>query len=180
MVALLLVAVSVGLDNFAASTALGVSGVDRRLRVRIALVFGLFEGTMPLIGLAIGRSLAHELGSIATPVAGGLLALAGAYAVVNELIVDRTETKKPELNVGRLILIGGLLSIDNLLIGFALGVYDVNLVIAAVTIAGISVCLSLLGLEIGERLGKRLGHWSELVGGGVLIVVGVGIGTGLP
>ena len=104
MVALLLVAVSVGLDNFAASTALGVSGVDRRLRVRIALVFGLFEGTMPLIGLAIGRSLAHGLGSIATPVAGGLLALAGAYAVVNELIVDRTETKKPELNVGRLSL----------------------------------------------------------------------------
>jgi putative Mn2+ efflux pump MntP len=82
MVALLLVAVSVGLDNFAASTALGVSGVDRKLRLRIALIFGLFEGIMPLLGLAIGQSLAHHLATIGTPVAGGLLGLAGAYAIV--------------------------------------------------------------------------------------------------
>jgi putative Mn2+ efflux pump MntP len=83
------------------------------------------------------------------------------------------------LNDRRLILIGGVLSIDNLVIGFALGAYGVNLVIAAVTIAGTSVGLSLLGLEIGERLENRLGRRSELVGGGVLIVVGIGIGIGL-
>lgn len=134
---------------------------------------------MPLLGLAIGRSLAHHLGTIGTPVAGGLLGLAGAYVIVWGLFAERTEAKKPELNDRRLILIGGVLSIDNLVIGFALGAYGVNLVIAAVTIAGTSVGLSLLGLEIGERLGTRLGRWSELVGGGVLIVVGIGIGIGL-
>ena len=65
MTALLLVAMSVGLDNFAASTALGVSGVDCKLRIRLAVIFGVFEGVMPVVGLLLGRSLAHDLGSTA-------------------------------------------------------------------------------------------------------------------
>jgi putative Mn2+ efflux pump MntP len=41
MLALLLVAVSLGLSNFAAAIAIGVSGVDARTRLRVAIVFGL-------------------------------------------------------------------------------------------------------------------------------------------
>lgn len=44
VLALLLVALSIGLDNLGATTALGVSGVDRRLRLQVALIFGVFEG----------------------------------------------------------------------------------------------------------------------------------------
>jgi len=43
----------------------------------------------------------------------------------------------------------------------------------------VSVGLSLLGLEIGSRLGRHLGLRSELVGGIVLIAVGAAVGTGL-
>jgi manganese efflux pump family protein len=179
VVALLLVAISVGLDNFAASTALGVAGVDRKLRVRVAVIFGVFEGVMPVVGLLLGRSLAHDLGSTAKPAAGALLGAAGAYAIVTALLGDRRKTERPELGVRHLVLIGGALSIDNLVIGFALGAYHVDLAAAAVTIAVVSVALSLLGLEIGARLGARLGPRSELVGGAVLIVVGVAVGVGL-
>jgi len=69
--------------------------------------------------------------------------------------------------------------IDNLVIGFALGAYHVNLILAAVMIAVMSVALSLLGLEIGRRLGERLGQRAELVGGAVLILVGAAIATGV-
>ncbi len=180
MVALLLVAVSVGLDNFGASAAIGVSGVDRSLRIRVALIFGVFEAAMPVIGLLLGRSLVQYLGSVAKPLGGGLLVLAGTYAIATELVAgDRETAEDTELSMKRLILIGVALSIDNLVIGFALGAYHVDIVIAAVTIAMISVALSLLGLEIGRRLGDRLGPRAELVGGAVLILVGVAIGTGL-
>jgi manganese efflux pump family protein len=180
VVALLLVALSVGLDNFAASTALGVTGVDRRLRLRVAGIFGAFEGLMPILGLLLGRTVAHDLGSTAKPAAGALLGAAGAYAFVSGLRHNREGTRDPELNVRHLILIGGVLSIDNLVIGFALGAYRVDFWIAAVTIALVSIALSLLGLEIGGRLGARLGQRSELVGGAVLVLVGVAIGMGLP
>jgi putative Mn2+ efflux pump MntP len=134
---------------------------------------------MPLVGLVLGRSLAGELGSVATPVAGALLGLVGAYSLANGVRSGRSNADPLEVSFGRLLLIGAILSIDNLVIGFALGAYNVSLVVAAVTIGGISVALSLLGLEAGQRLGDRLGSWSELVGGGVLILVGVGIGVGL-
>lgn len=179
MLALILVAVSVGLDNFGAATAIGVSGVDRKLRLQVALIFGVFEAAMPVVGLLLGHSLARDLGTAAKPIGGTLLGLAGAYAIVIELVGKREAAKKPDLDAKRLILIGAVLSIDNLVIGFALGTYHVNLVVAAIAIGAVSVALSLLGLEIGRRLGERLGQRSELMGGVVLIAVGVAIGTGL-
>jgi putative Mn2+ efflux pump MntP len=38
--------------------------------------------------------------------------------------------------------------------------------------------LSLVGLELGQWLGERIGQWSEEIGSGVLIVVGIAIGSG--
>jgi manganese efflux pump family protein len=177
--ALVLVALSVGLDNFGAATAIGVSGVDATLRLRIALIFGFFEGAMPLLGLLLGHSVAHDLGTAATPLGGALLGLVGAYAVASEFVNGPRAQKNTGYGVTRLVLLGAALSIDNLVIGFALGAYRVDLLVAAITIALVSVGLSLLGLEIGHRLGARLGRKGELVGGIVLILVGIGIGTGL-
>lgn len=179
MLALLLVALSVGLDNFGASTALGVSGVDRNLRLQVALIFGVFEAAMPVVGLLLGHSLSQDLGAASNPIAGTLLGLVGTYVIVTELVSQKTATPGPKPSIKHLVLLAAVLSIDNLAIGFALGAYHVDLVLAAVTIAAVSVALSLLGLEIGRRLGTRLGQRSELVGGAVLILVGVAIGTGL-
>jgi putative Mn2+ efflux pump MntP len=99
--------------------------------------------------------------------------------VVSQLVTKHQAAREFGLSVRRLVLIGAALSIDNLVIGFAFGAYHVNLWVAALTIAAVSVGLSLLGLEIGGRLGERLGRRSEFAGGAVLILVGVAIGTGL-
>ena len=177
---LLLVALSVGLDNFGAATALGIAGVDRNLRIRVAFIFGVFEAAMPVVGLLLGHSLAHRLGAASKPIAGGLLGVAGAYAIINELTGEsEAAPERGGVTTKRLVLIGAGLSIDNIVIGFALGTYHVNILAAALLIATVSVALSLLGLEVGGRLGERLGRRSELVGGVVLIVVGVAVGTGL-
>ena len=115
----------------------------------------------------------------ARPVAGSLLGLAGAYAITTALLGEREVTKNHEMSARRLLVIGAALSIDNLVVGFALGTYHVALVVAAVVIATVSVALSLVGLQGGEWLGGRLGNWSEIVGGAILVLVGVGIAVGL-
>jgi putative Mn2+ efflux pump MntP len=71
------------------------------------------------------------------------------------------------------------LSIDNLVVGFALGVYNVSVFEAAVVMGVVSVLLSLLGLELGSRLGKRVEAWSEELGGGVLVLIGLALAFGL-
>jgi putative Mn2+ efflux pump MntP len=64
-------------------------------------------------------------------------------------------------------------------VGFALGTLPVNLLVLSLGIAAVSVGMSLIGLELGSRLGEHTGRYSELVGGIVLIVVGVAIATGV-
>jgi putative Mn2+ efflux pump MntP len=175
VLALLLVALSLSMSNFAASIAIGLSGVDAALRVRIALAFGLFEAGMPVVGLVIGRQLTGTLGGDAHLIGGGLLAAAGLYTVIEALRPDDQEPGLDTLGTGRLLLLAAGLSVDNLVVGFALGADNASLVLAVALITTSSVGLSLVGLELGARLGGRVEQFSELLGGVVLIAVGAAI-----
>ena len=183
MLALVLVALSLGLSNFAASIGIGISGIDARTRWRVGVVFGLFEAGMPVVGLLLGRSLAGTLGGATRWVGAGLLIATGAYAVIQSLR-SRGQGGDGRQDVagqrtGRLLVTGAALSIDNLAVGFALGAYHVSLVAAAAVIGAVSVGLSMAGLELGSRLGARTGENGELLGGAVLIGVGIAIAAGV-
>jgi manganese efflux pump family protein len=184
MVALVLVAVSVGLSNFAAAIGIGVSGIDARTRLRVGVIFGLFETAMPILGLLLGRSLATTLGHAARWIGAALLIATGLYTVIHAL----RSTARPEgqtqaapagQRTGRLLVTGAALSIDNLVVGFALGTFHVSLAVAVAVIGAVSVALSLIGLELGSRIGARTGERGELIGGLVLMGVGAVIAAGL-
>jgi manganese efflux pump family protein len=176
VLALVLAAGSLGLDNFAASIAIGLSGVDHSLRVRIALIFGIFEAVMPAIGVLLGRRLSGPLGDWAHVIGGLLLIGVGAEATIAAV---RARDERPReiagARLGRLLALGAALSIDNLVVGFALGAYRTPVALSIALIAGVSVGLSLVGLELGARLGTRVEHRSELLSGVVLIGVGAAI-----
>jgi putative Mn2+ efflux pump MntP len=184
MLALLLVALSLGLSNFAASVGIGVSGIDQRARLRVGVIFGIFETGMPILGLLLGRSLASALGHAAQWIGAALLIATGIYAVVQAIrSKGGPDGKAPAApagqQAGRLLITGAALSIDNLAVGFALSTFHVNLAVAAVVIGAVSISLSLLGLELGSRLGTRTGDRGELIGGLVLIGVGTAIAAGV-
>jgi putative Mn2+ efflux pump MntP len=192
MLALLLVAVSLGLSNFAASVGIGVSGVDARTRLRVGVIFGVFETAMPIIGLLAGRGLARTLGHGAHWVGAALLIATGACTLIQAIRADgrpdhmHADTASPDsaarpadLQTWRLIITGAALSVDNLAVGFALGTYHISFGVAALVIGAVSVTMSLIGLELGHRLGTRAGGRGELVGGLVLIGVGIAIAAGV-
>jgi manganese efflux pump family protein len=181
VIALVLVALSLGLSNFAAAIGIGIAGVDARTRVRVGVVFGIFEAGMPILGLALGHSLASALGHAARWAAAGLLIVTGVYGLSQAMRADAAASDPPagQQQAGRLLLTGIALSIDNLAVGFALGTYHVSLVLAAAVIGTVSVVMSLIGLELGAKIGMRAGRRGELVGGLVLIGVGVAIGVGI-
>jgi putative Mn2+ efflux pump MntP len=181
VIALLLVALALGIDNLAVSVGIGVSGVRGAVRARVAIVFGLFEAGMPLIGLVIGRAVSGELGGAARWVGGGLLAAVGCYQVI-EWLRERSspgEQAAPgSWGTGKLLVSGLALSIDNLIVGFALGAYHVNIGVAALVIGVVSVAMALIGLEVGARVGRALGARGELAGGVVLVAIGAVMATG--
>src|SRR3984957_13383249 len=151
MLALLLLAVALGLSNFAAAIGIGVSGVRGRDRVRIAVVFGVFEAGMPVLGVALGRGLASSLGHVAHWLGGAALVLIGVTGLVlawrgsraggGARPVDepapaggaapgRPAAGRPSWRLGRVVISGLALSADNLAAGFALGACHTGLAVA--------------------------------------------------
>ena len=180
LLSLLLVSLSVGLSNFAGAIGIGLSGIDAKTRIRVGLAFGFFEALMPLIGLLLGQAVAGYIGHHLTGyVAGGILILTGAYTIWQGWGLERKEQPRPSLQTQSLLITAIALSIDNLAVGFALAVYHIQIVLAAATMGAVSVAMSLAGLELGHRLGRRVEGWSEEIGGAVLILVGVAIALGL-
>lgn len=175
---LAVVAVALGLSNLAAAIGIGMSGVDGRVRLRVGLVFGAFEAAAPAVGLILGRGAAQTVGAGGRYLGGGLLIAVGGWALV------RTRTGRPadaptRLRPGPLIVTGAALSVDNLVVGFALGTQDVSVGVAAAVIASVSVVMALAGLELGHRLGGLIGQRSEEISGAVLVVVGIAIVSGV-
>jgi manganese efflux pump family protein len=186
VIPLLLAAVAVGLGNLAASVAIGVAGVDTRTRLRVAIVFGIFEAGMPVVGLLIGRRLATELGEDVRWAGAALLIAIGAVSLIRSVREGRQhpdqEPRAPEPagpGLSRLLLSGLALSMDNLVIGFALGTYGVGILEGALVIGAVSVAMSLAGLELGGLLGRWAGRRTEQVSGVILILVGAAIAAGL-
>jgi putative Mn2+ efflux pump MntP len=185
LLSLLLVSLSVGLSNFAGAIGIGLSGIDTRTRLRVGLAFGLFEALMPVIGLLLGQAVAGHLGHVAKYLGAAILVLTGAYT-----IWQGRRTAAQERRTGTVVAVQGLrthqllvtalaLSIDNLAVGFAIAQYNVQIVLAAAMMGAVSVALSLVGLELGYRLGERVEEWSEEIGGVVLIGVGIALALGV-
>ena len=178
VLALVLSAFAVGLDNFAAAIGIGIAGVDARTRVRVAVIFGFFEAAMPLVGLLIGHSSAHGLGQATRYIGGGLLAAAGLWSLVEARRSSVAPEDSPEAlqragqGSGALVMAGLALSIDNLVIGFGLGVTKTPLAASLLVFGLVSVGLSLAGLELGRTLGARMQERADWVAGVVLIAVG--------
>jgi putative Mn2+ efflux pump MntP len=173
---LALTAVALGLSNFAASIGIGLSGVDANLRVRVAIVFGFFEAAMPVVGLVLGHRLSASIGSASSYLGGGLLIAVGLYSVVQ---ARRSSASPTPVHDGlTLVVTAAALSIDNLVVGFALGTQTVPIALSAAVIASVSVAMSLLGLELGQRLGRSIEQRSHQIGGAVLVLVGASIAAG--
>jgi len=178
VLALLLLAAALGLDNLAAAIGIGVTGVSGGTRVRIAVVFGLFEAGMPVLGLVLGHGLADSLGQAARWLGGTVLIAFGAAGLAKAWRQRNSPQRIGHQRIGQLLLAGFVLSGDNLAAGFALGAYHTSVAVAAVVFGVVSVGMSLIGLELGARIGAAAGERSELIACALLIVVGAVIAAG--
>ncbi|HYL07593.1 MAG TPA: manganese efflux pump [Candidatus Udaeobacter sp.] len=181
ILSLLLVSVSVGLSNFAGAIGIGLSGISVRTRVRVGIAFGFFEALMPVVGLLLGEAVAGFFGQYGKYLGAAILILTGAYTIIQarQAALEGKARMARSLRLQSLLVTALALSIDNLAVGFALSIYDIPIAVAALVFGVVSVGMSLVGLELGGRLGRGAEEWSEEAGGAVLILVGVAIAAGV-
>ncbi len=140
-------------------------------RVRFGLLFAAFEGGTPVIGLLVGAGLGRIIGGYSEYVAIVALAGLGAYMLFGQ---DKDDERVQRLVVSSgtaMIVLGLSVSLDELAIGFGLGLLNVPIVPAIVLIAAQAFIVSQVGFAIGGRIGAATREGAEKVAGAALILI---------
>jgi putative Mn2+ efflux pump MntP len=175
---------SLGLDTLGVSLGLGLSGLPRARWLRVGLTFALFEGLMPVVGLLIGQRLGTLLGAVAAYIAAAILIVIGGLEIKEAVMDDDDDDDTPIALAPTgerrrpLALVGLSVSLDELAVGFALGVLHVPIGPALAYIAVQAFALTFVGLLVGRRLGRYFGERAELAAGVVLALLGVALLVG--
>ena len=174
MLRLILFVLPLGLDTFAVSAALGMLQRPKRDRLRISLVMAGFEAGMPMIGLAFGHALGTVIGTSADYIAIAVLAWLGVWMLVHE---DENESAKAaQLASGSglmLVAIGVSISLDELAMGFTIGLFHLSIWLAVVLIGAQAFVIAQLGLRLGARISEKARENTERLAGVALIGLAV-------
>lgn len=167
--------VPLGLDTFAVAAALGLSGLPRASRLRVSLLFTAFEMGMPLVGYFGGRLAGSVTGNAADYLAIAILIGLGLF-MLRPGGDDGEEDRAALLARTRGLAAIGLgisISLDELAIGFTLGLLRLPVVLVIVLIGLQAFALTQAGLALGSRIGERLREGAERLAGAALALLGV-------
>lgn len=167
---LLVLGLVLSLDNFRLAIALGAFRLSWRRALRIAVVFGIWDGLSPLAGLLIGRYFGQEIGPVAETLGPIVLLLYGLYLVVRSL-----QTEAPEDLDERMALFGIplSLSLDNMLAGTGLGMLGFPPVFTAAVFGGMTALMTFVGLQLGGIVARFIPLRSDLLSGAGLSIMAV-------
>ena len=172
---ILVVAVALAMDVFAVSLGIGAARSARSPRAtsRLSFHFSLFQGGMTLIGWFLGSRIVGLMLSFNHWVAFGMLFFVGAHMIRESLGAKENHEKSDPSRGHMLILLSVATSIDALAVGLSMAMLSVNVILASLVIALVTLGFSLAGLRFGSRLGNRFGKSMEIIGG--LVLIGIGI-----
>lgn len=179
-----LIALGLAMDCFAVSIANGI--VIKKLKWKTilitALLFGLFQGGMPLIGWLLASSFSHLVQQVDHWIAFLILAFLGGRMIWGSF--KKEEEKSESSNPAKLkmiVIMAVATSIDALAVGFSFALLDIRTVaqiLKSVAIIGlVSFVMSIIGFLIGNKFGSKYAKkiHAEFWGGVILISIGLKI-----
>lgn len=164
---------ALAMDAFAVALTQGARfRHDWKSVTSIALVFGAFQGVMPLAGWQLGEFALPLVERWDHWIAGGLLGFLGAQMI---WFGEHDEEDAARLSKMALIAAGVATSIDAFAAGITLPTMGIPPLATCVLIALVTAAMSALAILLGQRAGDRFGRHAEVAGGIVLIGLGINI-----
>ena len=167
---LILIAVSLSMDAFSLALLYGTEGINKKDKILISIIVGIYHFIMPLIGLTIGTLITNKL-IINTNILVGVILL----LIAVEMIISSFKNKEEKflLSMPGYILFGLSVSIDSLTTGIGLRAITNAYIISAVIFSITSFIFTFTGLNLGNILNQKYGKISTIIGGGILLVLGI-------
>lgn len=178
---LVLLSIALAMDCFTVSVASGL--IQRRLVVRTMLItavmFGFFQGLMPMLGWLGMSFFADAIRAWDHWIAFGLLAFLGGRMIIDGLKPDDEEHSFDPSEFSTTVTMAVATSIDALAVGLSFGCtgYDTpgSILLPIGIIAIGSFLFSVAGFFIGAFAGSRFKFPVEIPGGLVLLGIGIRI-----
>ncbi len=169
------------MDAFAVSICkgLGMSKLNKKQMLIIALYFGGFQAFMPYNGWAVGARFSSYVSQYAHWIAFILLAIIGGK-MIHEALTESEDCeddgiKDKKLSHKELLLLAIATSIDALAVGISFAFLNVPIIPSIIIIGLTTFAISLVGVIIGNIFGSKYKNKAEFVGGLILVIIGLKI-----
>lgn len=172
---IVMIAIGLSMDCFAVSIAYSVSNKEIRFNQALvfAFFFGLFQGGMPLLGWISASYFKNYIIAFDHWIAFGLLGIIGLKMIIESF--SKSEAKEMNLSLWLIFSLSLATSIDALIVGVSMAFLKINMLYAALIIAGITLFISMIGFRLGKFFGFSFGKKAEFAGGLILIFIGTKI-----
>lgn len=170
--------VGLAMDACAVSMANGLNEPKMKIKkiIFIALMFGLFQGLMPLMGYLIGSQVLTKFEWIIPWAALGILGYLGGKMIYDGIKNKEEDEEVKELTFKVLFIQAIATSIDALSVGFTISDYTIIEALVCVgCVAVITFAICVAAVFIGKKFGTKLGNKAILVGGIILVLIGLEI-----
>ena len=175
---IILISIGLAMDAFGVSIGKGLTmpvGENGR-KVTLAFLFGLFQFLMPVIGWLIGRQFIDVISEWDHWIIFGLLGYLGVAMIREGLSDDDDEDDdKQFLGAWEMIMLSVATSLDAMAVGLTFAFLPINVWEASTMIGVITFGISLIGVYLGKFMGQFVGKYADILGGGVLILIGTKI-----
>ncbi len=175
-ITLFLISIGLAMDAFAVSLTEGISLRKLHIKyiVKVAIVFGVFQGIMPLIGWSVGSLFYSYFEKYGEWIAFILLVFVGVKMILDAREFSSEDSDDEENKKTNIIILGVATSIDALAVGFSFSMIpNLNIYFSIAIIGMVTFILSSVGVYIGNKVGQLLGAKAEYLGGGILILMGI-------
>ena len=166
----ILIGIGLSMDAFSLSFSYGTLNINKKDRVILASLVGLFHFFMPLLGLFIGNIILKYIIIDLDILLAIIVSLIGIEIIISSI---KKEDNTMLLSLLSFILFAFSVSIDSFSVGIGLKGINNNCLQVSIIFSLCSFIFTYIGLILGTKLSDLVGRYAKTIGGIILIGLGV-------